>query len=84
MTSVLKGEIRIAAVSVNHNTSAYMELMLRSFFAMHTPQFDCSFTLYDNQSNDEGLASLLEYVNAKQMPLIQSGFNLETKYNSHG
>jgi hypothetical protein len=51
---------------------------------MHTPQFDCSFTLYDNQSNDEGLASLLEYVNAKQMPLIQSGFNLETKYISHG
>jgi hypothetical protein len=74
---------KIAAVSVNHNTSSYMELMLRSFFATHSPQLNCTITIYDNGSEDNRTA-LQEYAAAKQIPIIQTGYRTESKNNSHG
>ena len=46
---------RIAAVSVNHNTSLYTELMLRSLFATHrsVEELGLSLTVLDNASEDD-------------------------------
>lgn len=38
----------INAVSVNHNTSSYMELMLRLLFACHPKEMHLSLTVFDN------------------------------------
>jgi GT2 family glycosyltransferase len=73
----------IEAVSVNHNTSAYMELMLRSLFACHPAGLPLSLTIYDNASQDDrtGLAT---YSAERGVPLVPSGFNTEEGNNSHG
>lgn len=73
----------IAAVTVNHNTSRYTELMVRSLLAHHSPDMPISLTVYDNasQDNTDDLQKLLE---SKQIPFRQSGFTTETMNNSHG
>jgi hypothetical protein len=76
---------RIAAVSVNHNTSLYMELMLRSLFATH-PAVDAlglSLTVLDNASEDN-TAALRAYAARMGVPVLPSGFKTHTKHNSHG
>lgn len=73
----------ITAVSVNHNTSAYMELMLRSFDAMHPVSPINNWVLYDNQSTDD-IQPLQDYATQRGTPLAQSGFSITTAYNSHG
>lgn len=73
----------IKAVTVNHNTSSYMELMLRSLFARHSNDLILSLTLYDNASQDI-TDELMAYVEEKDIPFVQSGFTTETKNNSHG
>lgn len=40
----------LRAVVVNHNTSAYTELLLRSLFSKHSDGLDISITVYDNIS----------------------------------
>jgi GT2 family glycosyltransferase len=74
---------KIEAVSVNHNTSSYMELMLRSLFAHHPAGLDLSLTIIDNASEDE-TDELTAYAESKQVLIIQSGFTTETLNNSHG
>ena len=73
----------IAAVSVNHNTSAYMELMLRSLFACHPAGLSLSLTIFDNDSTDD-MRGLREYAAKKDVPIVPSGFSLTTAHNSHG
>lgn len=75
----------IKAVSVNHNTSAYLELMVRSFFARHPQDSGLNFDLsiYDNASQDD-LTDLEAYTESQGIPIIQSGFTTETEHNSHG
>jgi hypothetical protein len=73
----------IQAVCVNHNTSRYAELMLRSYFATHDRNLPVHFTLYDNASTD-GTDDLTQYLNANSILFIQSGFSTTTKNNSHG
>ena len=49
----------IEAVSVNHNMSPYMELMLRSLRARHAASpLDLAVTVFDNASDDEMAARL--------------------------
>jgi hypothetical protein len=79
----MKTSPKIAAVAVNHNTSLYMELMLRSFFATHGGDLDCSITVYDNASSDD-VAPLREYADANQVLIKQTGYGTQTKNNSHG
>lgn len=78
----MKRKIRIEAVTVNHNTSPYTELMLRSLFAMHS-NLNISLTIYDNASKDD-MSGLRTYAESKGIPIIQSGFNTELPNNSHG
>ncbi len=73
----------IQAVVVNHNTSRYTELMLRSLFARHPADLDLSVTVFDNGSQDD-LAPLEVYAKEKGIPLLPSGFELKTEFNSHG
>jgi hypothetical protein len=73
----------IQAVVVNHNTSRYTELLLRSLFACHRGELDISITVYDNDSQD-GRGSLLAFTSAANIPVLPSGFEIKTKWNSHG
>jgi hypothetical protein len=73
----------IEAVTVNHNTSRYMELMLRSLFAKNSPGWDLSVTVYDNASQDD-MSDLRIYAARRRIPIVQSGFTTETENNSHG
>jgi GT2 family glycosyltransferase len=73
----------IQAVVVNHNTSAYTELLLRSMFARHSDELDISVTVYDNDSQDDR-SSLESFAAARNIPILPSGFRSKTKWNSHG
>jgi len=73
----------IAAVSVNHNTSTYMELMLRSLFACHPTGVSLSLTIFDNDSTDD-MRALRAYAAKMDVPIVPSGFSLTTAHNSHG
>jgi GT2 family glycosyltransferase len=73
----------IAAVSVNHNTSAYMELMLRSLFVRHPTDLSFDVTVFDNGSTDD-MIELRRYATKRNVPIIPSGFSLTTEHNSHG
>jgi hypothetical protein len=74
---------RIEAVTINHNTSRYMELMLRSLFAHHQSELNLSLTVLDNASTDD-LSELKAYVKSKGLSVKQTGFTTNTKNNSHG
>jgi hypothetical protein len=76
---------RIAAVSVNHNTSLYAELMLRSLVATHRPlgELGLHLTILDNASEDD-CSTLRAYAASLGVPLQPSGFTTHTQHNSHG
>lgn len=76
-------EPRIEAVAVNHNTSAYMELMLRSFFQHHPNISNLKMTVCDNGSQD-GSEVLQAYLAAQSLTWQPSGFTIGTPNNSHG
>ena len=74
---------KIEAVTVNHNTSRYMELMLRSLFAHHHGEINLSLTVLDNASTDD-MAELKAYIKSQGLSIEQTGFTTNTKNNSHG
>ena len=76
-------EHRIEAVAVNHNTSAYMELMLRSFYHFHAGPYNLKMTIFDNDSQD-GCQPLQDFAAQMGVAWQQSGFGIETANNSHG
>ena len=73
----------IQAAVVNHNTSAFCELMLRSLFAAHPGLPNFSVTIFDNASTDD-MSGLRAFAAQAGVPLLPSGFPLETANNSHG
>lgn len=73
----------INGVTVNHNTSLYLELMLRSLFSRHPSGLDLRLTIYDNDSQDD-MTGVKEYARVRGIPFIQSGFTTDTPNNSHG
>jgi hypothetical protein len=74
---------RVLAVVVNHNTSAYAELLLRSLFARHCSGLDLAVTAYDNESTDD-MVGLRAYAAARDIPVLPSGFGRGLPHNSHG
>jgi hypothetical protein len=74
---------KIEAVTVNHNTSPYMELMLRSLFAHHPGVLNLSLTVLDNASTDD-MTELKAYVKSIGLSIEQTGYTTNTKNNSHG
>ena len=77
---------RIEAVTVNHNTSLFAELLLRSLLAKTPAGLDLSLTVMDNQSKDgPALASLQALCGERDIPFLQSGFDAGAKtVNTHG
>lgn len=75
----------IKAIAVNHNTSAYMELMVRSLLGRHPQDSGLHFSLhiFDNASQDD-MTDLESYAESKGIPITQSGFSTQTRHNSHG
>ncbi len=73
----------IEAISVNHNTSPYMELMLRSLFGRHGPELGLEVTVADNASMDD-TTGLLAYAEHMGIPIVPSGFTTNSSHNSHG
>jgi len=74
---------KIEAVTVNHNTSRYMELMLRSLFARHSQKLNLSVTVFDNASTD-AMSELKAYAASQSVGLVQSGFTTKTTNNPQG
>jgi GT2 family glycosyltransferase len=66
--------MHIEAVSVNHNTSPYTELMLRSLFAQHKADLSLAVTIFDNGSTD-GTIELVRYAASVGVPVLPSGWN---------
>lgn len=79
----MKASPGILGVAVNHNTSDYAELMLRSLFATHAPDLNLAVTLYDNASTDD-TRELMAFAGRKGVTVIQSGFTTDEENNSHG
>lgn len=73
---------RIRAVVVNHNTSAWTELAVRSLFVQNDG-LDLVLSIYDNSSSDD-MAGLRDAAEQFNMPIVQSGFTTQTTHNSHG
>ena len=76
---------RIYGVTVNHNTSHFAELMLRTLF--HTNDLSgIDFHLFalDNSSDDETLSQLTAYLADQHIPLLQTGFDSSLAPEKHG
>lgn len=73
----------IQAVIVNHNTSPYTELALRSLFATHSQLPDIAVTILDNDSTDD-TAPLRRFAASRGIPFLPSSQPLKTLSNSHG
>ena len=81
-TSEQAGSPQIRAVMVNHNTSPWTELAVRSLYAQE-PDLNIALTIYDNASTDDqtGLRRAADKFGA---PIVASGFTTKTLNSSHG
>lgn len=73
----------IEAVVVNHNTSLFTEVCLRSLFAVHPADLDLAVTVMDNDSQDD-TSDLRAYTAEQRIPFLPSGFTLDATNNTHG
>ena len=73
---------QVRAVVVNHNTSPWTELVVRSLYAQHS-NLDIALTIYDNASTDDQ-SGLRGAADKFGVPIVASGFTTETLNNSHG
>lgn len=76
-------QLLIEAAVVNHNTSAFCELMLRSLFAAHLSPRYLHLRVFDNASTDE-MTALRQYAAEMGVPILPSGFTQQAPNNSHG
>ncbi|MFH1024364.1 MAG: hypothetical protein V1809_13375 [Planctomycetota bacterium] len=74
---------KIEAVVVNHNTSLYTELLLRSFYDKHAVPLDVSMTVLDNNSEDD-MSMLESYASQKSIAIVKTRWNTRTETNTHG
>lgn len=75
----------IEAVTVNHNTSLFTELMLRSLYKVHESSLDLSLTVLDNQSTDD-TSTLQDFATSKNYIFQTTSYSTDTHYagNTHG
>lgn len=74
---------KIHAVMVNHNASDFTELAVRSLLASHNPSLEMRLTVFDNASTDDTSALEL-FLKSKNISFLQSGFDTNQPYCSHG
>jgi hypothetical protein len=75
----------ICAVTVNHNTSQFVELMLRTLFLTNDLSgLRLAATVLDNRSDDAPGAELRAYLAERGIPLVQTGFDAAVAPEKHG
>jgi len=81
----MQPSLHICGVTVNHNTSHFVELMLRTLF--HTNDLSglhCEMTVLDNQSDDLHHDELYAYLTAQDIACVQTGFDTSIAGEKHG
>lgn len=77
--------MKILGVTVNHNTSHFVELMLRTLYCTHDlAGMDLRITVLDNGSDDEHLQQLSLYLADRGIPFVQTGFDHQVALEKHG
>lgn len=77
--------MRINAVTVNHNTSRFTELMIRSLLKMNDLlSLPLNLTVLDNKSDDKYLDVLLNFLKSNNIHLQQTGFDNSIDVEKHG
>ncbi|MDD5529436.1 MAG: hypothetical protein PHX21_05335 [bacterium] len=62
---------------MNHNTSMFVELMLRSLFQYNDiSAFDLHITVLDNNSHDEHISALKLFMEERNIAFVQTGFDI--------
>jgi hypothetical protein len=81
----MKTDTKIYGITVNHNTSHFVELMLRTLFLTNDlNSIDFHAVVLDNASDDEYLEQLQAYLSDQNIPLIQTGFDNTLAPEKHG
>jgi hypothetical protein len=76
---------RIYAVTVNHNTSHFIELMVRTLLLTNDrSSLDLTLTILDNGSNDEQCGALTSYLAGQHITFAQTGFDTSVAVEKHG
>lgn len=77
--------IHICGVTVNHTTSHFVELMLRTLFLTnHFADLHFEMTVLDNQSDDPHQGALHTYLTDHHMTCVQTGFDTSIAAEKHG
>ena len=75
----------IYGVTVNHNTSHFVELMLRTLFLTNNlNDIHFTMTVLDNQSNDPHRDELCAYLAEQRVAFVQTGFDTGIAAEKHG
>jgi len=78
-------ELYICGVTVNHNTSHFVELMLRTLFLTNDLSgLHFEMAVLDNQSNDPHRDELSAYLAAQKGAWVQTGFDTSIAGEKHG
>lgn len=77
--------MEILGVTVNHNTSHFVELMLRTlYFTNDLAGMNFRTVVLDNASDDEHLQQLSLYLETQGIPFIQTGLDHQVAVEKHG
>jgi hypothetical protein len=77
--------IHICGVTVNHNTSHFVELMLRTLFLTNDfADLRFEMTVLDNQSDDPHYDELHAYLTDNHITNVQTGFDTSIAVEKHG
>jgi hypothetical protein len=76
---------KINAVTVSHNSSQFVELMLRSFFVAHRDlTCEIEFAILDNNSSPEEEVALRRYADSVGIKVTPTGFPFYIAGEQHG
>jgi hypothetical protein len=81
----MTASLHIRGVTVNHNTSHFVELMLRTLFLTNDlSNLRFEMTVLDNQSDDGHVEQLRAYLDDRQAVFVQTGFDTTIAGEKHG
>ena len=76
---------RVRAVVANHNTSMYVEILIRTLLDAHGSRLDdTSLTIVDNNSTDPAVNDLRELATVVGAEFVPSGYGSTLSPNTHG
>ncbi len=82
---MLSSHPSIQAVTVNHNTSHFVELLVRTLvLTSDLSTLDLQMTVLDNASDDEHVITLTSYLDTQHITVTQTGFDTSVAVEKHG